>query len=31
VALLSKAMGRDLFGWFSEHGMKAERAKAQVR
>ena len=31
VALLSQAMGRDLFGWFNEHGMKAEKGKAEVR
>jgi hypothetical protein len=31
VALLSKAMGRDLFGWFNEHGMPADRGKAEVK
>lgn len=30
VALLSMAMGKDLFDWFNEHGMKVDRSKAEI-
>lgn len=31
VALLSKAMGRDLFEWFNEHGIPANQDDAKIR
>lgn len=31
VALLSMAMGRDLFGWFNGYGIPADRSKAEVK
>ncbi|WP_299578284.1 hypothetical protein [uncultured Sunxiuqinia sp.] len=31
VALLSMAMGKDLFSWFNEHGMEVDRSKAEIR
>uniref|UniRef100_UPI0032162905 hypothetical protein n=1 Tax=uncultured Draconibacterium sp. TaxID=1573823 RepID=UPI0032162905 len=30
VALLSMAMGKDLFGWFNKHGMNVDRTKAEI-
>ena len=31
VAVISAAMGRDLFPWFREHGFDVSRAKAQIQ
>lgn len=31
VAVLSVAMGRDLFPWFKEHGFDVDKAKAEIR
>ncbi len=31
VSLLSKAMNRDLFGWFNEHGIQADPLKSQIK
>ena len=31
VALLSMAMGRDLFDWFNEHGMEVDKNKAEIK
>lgn len=31
VALLSMAMGRDLFGWFNQHGMLVDKNKAEIK
>jgi hypothetical protein len=31
VALLSKAMGRDLFDWFNQYGMPVDRTKAEIK
>lgn len=31
VELLSKAMGRDLFEWFNEHGIPANKNNAEIR
>ena len=31
VALLSMAMGRDLYNWFYEHGIVVDKAKAEIK
>ncbi len=31
VALLSKAMNRDLFPWFNKHGIKVDKRKAEIK
>lgn len=30
VGMLSEAMGRDLFGWFNEHGVKADKSESYL-
>ncbi len=31
VALLSMAMGKDLFGWFNQHGIKVHKHKSEIK
>lgn len=31
VAVMSAAMGKDMFGWFREHGMDVDREKSEIK
>ena len=31
VALLSMAMGKDLYYWFNQHGIKVDKSKAEIK
>ena len=31
VAVVSEAMGRDMFGWFREHGFDVDRSKSEIK
>ena len=31
VAVMSEAMGRDMFGWFREHGFDVDREKSEIK